>query len=256
MSNQLSIAGDLGSGKSTICRMFEKDGYRLYSMGAIMRGMAAAVGMSIEEFNVYAKGRREIDDEIDDHLRALAHVDEPLIADSRMAWHFLPNSVKLYLTVDPLEAARRVVQDETRRVGAEAYASPEEARAGLSVRKAAENTRYRALYGVDCADLFNYDIVADTTAASPAQVYEVLTRAIAGREGPLAFINPGRIFPTAPLCAPADCRQPLIVQPMGEHFVALGDHSALAFALQKGAPFVRCRLSRELCEDWVRAFPR
>jgi cytidylate kinase len=52
----------------------------------------------------------------------------------------------------------------------ESFGSLEETEEKLRERKASERKRYKELYGVDCKDLSNYDLVVDTTFASPEEV--------------------------------------------------------------------------------------
>ena len=58
-------------------------------------------------------------------FRSLAEATEPLVVDSRLAWHFLPAAVKVHLVIDPEVAAGRVLDREGAR--AEQYGSVAEA---------------------------------------------------------------------------------------------------------------------------------
>ena len=90
MSIKISLAGDLGSGKSTVSAILvERLGATYYSTGAICREVAASHGMSVVEMNVYMETHPELDHEIDDGVRALSHREENLIIDSRMAFLFV-----------------------------------------------------------------------------------------------------------------------------------------------------------------------
>ena len=96
MKEKISLAGDLGSGKSTVSDiLIERLGAEYYSTGAIVRSIAAKHGMSVVELNVYMETHPEIDHEIDDGLKALSELDKFLIIDSRMAWH-LPRERSRY----------------------------------------------------------------------------------------------------------------------------------------------------------------
>jgi len=166
---KITITGDLGSGKSSVCTILQEQySLRRYSTGVIQREIAKKYQMTTYELNKYMEDHPEIDHEIDEGLRNLAKVEENLIVDSRMAWHFVPDTFKVFLTVDIQEAARRIMAAE--RGDTEQYSSMEDAIEQLRARKQSENSRYLQQYGVDCADLNNFDVVIDTTDKTPQEV--------------------------------------------------------------------------------------
>lgn len=170
---KISITGDLGSGKSTVCRYInERYGIGVYSTGAIQRSLALKYHMSTHDFNKYMETHAEIDAEIDSTLVQIGERDEDMILDSRMAWHFVPGSFKVYLAVETGVAARRIMGD--RRGAVETYDSLEDAKVKLPERKTSENLRYKNKYGVDCSDLSNYDLVVDTTDITSQEAAELI----------------------------------------------------------------------------------
>ncbi|MDR2664829.1 MAG: cytidylate kinase family protein, partial [Oscillospiraceae bacterium] len=173
MPIRISVTGDLGSGKSTICRQLNKR-YNLgiYSTGAIQRKIAAEMGMSTFDLNKYMENHPEIDRRIDDGLADLSAARDDIVIDSRMAWHFVKDTYKVFLIADGTVAAKRVFGDDIRT--SEKYSDIEDAKLQLKERKASENHRYRQKYGVDCGDLQNYDIVVDTTGAPPAYIADII----------------------------------------------------------------------------------
>lgn len=174
--NKISITGDLGSGKSRVGKLLsEQLAIPIISTGAIQRGIAERLGMTTLELNQYAETHREIDDEIDNKLRALHHSPDSCIIDSRLAWFFVPSSLKIYLQVDLDTAVSRIINDTSRR--SEQYSDKETAKNNIIERKVSENKRYLALYGADCAAMENYDVVIDTTNFTPEQVAERIIQA-------------------------------------------------------------------------------
>ena len=108
--DKISLAGDLGSGKSTVTGiLMEALGAEKYSTGTIVREIAERMGMTIGELNVYMESHPEIDTEIDDGLVRLASDPRSLIIDSRMAWHFTAGTFKVYLSTDVEVAAARIM---------------------------------------------------------------------------------------------------------------------------------------------------
>ena len=98
--------------------------------------------------------------------------DKNVIFDSRLAWHFLPETFKIFIIVSPYEAALRTYL--TRSSKDETYTSVEEAMNKLIERRVVENRRYKAIYEVNCEDLRNYDVVIDTSFISPKEAAEII----------------------------------------------------------------------------------
>ena len=174
---KISITGDLGSGKSTVCQYLSKNyGLTVYSIGSIQRSLAEKYGMDIYEFNKYMETHTEIDEEIDTELAKIGKRNENMVLDSRMAWHFVPDSFKVYLSVQLDEAAKRIMNAD--RGAVESYSCLEEAKNKIIERKRSENMRYINKYGVDCSNPDNYDLIIDTTFLSPEEVAEQIMSAI------------------------------------------------------------------------------
>ena len=174
MKTKIAISGDLGSGKSTIGKLFEeKYGYKFHSGGSIFRSLAQKYNMTPAEFSKYSEIHPEIDEEIDGELVKISKIADAMVIDSRMAWHFVDGSFKLHLLVDTQVAAKRIM-DENR--GPEKYATIEDAVDKIQKRKASENKRYSEKYNVDPDNLENYDLVVDTTYATPEEICDLISK--------------------------------------------------------------------------------
>ena len=180
---KISLAGDLGSGKSTVTDLLlAATGAERYTTGKIMRVLAASRGMSIDEFNRSIEGDPEVDRLIDNGLRALSDDARDLVIDSRMAWYFTRGTFRVYMTTEPVIAAERIM---TAGRDGESFKTLDEAVERIAARRASEKKRYYDFYGVDITDLFNYDLVIDTSYAAPAQVAsEILNALEAWQEDP------------------------------------------------------------------------
>ena len=177
---KISITGDLGSGKSTVCKLImEQYGLKVYSIGGIQRSLAQKYNMSILDFNKYMETHTEIDEEIDNELSEIGRRDEDMILDSRMAWHFVPQSFKVYLAVDINTAVERICTANRGEV--ESYTSLEDAKTKILQRKSSENYRYLSKYKVDCSDMNNYDIIIDTTCRTPQEAADIIMEAVKSR---------------------------------------------------------------------------
>ncbi len=195
MYGKISLAGDLGSGKSTVSDiLIERLGAEYYSTGAIVRSIASKYGMDVGEFNKYMETHPEIDREIDDGLCALSDEDKLMIIDSRLAWHFTKGTFKVYLSTDTVTSALRIMNANRR---GEHKATLEESIEATKARRESEKKRYREQYGVDIKDLMNYDLVVDTTVATPEEVADCVVSAfnrwLADPEYRAVFLSAERI---------------------------------------------------------------
>ena len=108
MPFRITIAGDIGSGKSTVAKkLADWLGVEPLSTGGIQRQLAQQRLLSVLELNKLAEEDPSIDREIDGYLMRLP--DGELVVESRMAWHFVPNTLKLYLYISDGAAARRII---------------------------------------------------------------------------------------------------------------------------------------------------
>ena len=167
MTKIITITGDLGSGKSTVSNILqERLNYDYVYTGKIQREIANRYQMSTLELNQYAETHPEIDEEIDATFKAL-NASTDLVVDSRLAWFFIPNSYKVYLKCDIIVAANRISNDKQRK--SEQYVSKKEAIRDIIARKESENKRYMELYGADCSDLSNFNLMVDSSYITPEE---------------------------------------------------------------------------------------
>jgi cytidylate kinase len=176
-STKITITGDLGSGKSAVSRILcAETSFQYVSTGQIQRQLAQEMGIDTLEMNRRADTDPTIDQRIDGIFIDLGHDPNGYVIDSRMAWFFLPDSFKVYLQADVTVAATRILGDPTR--NSEQYTSQEEAVQKILARKQSENARFLEKYGADCANLFNFDLVIDTTNKLPADVAALILQGV------------------------------------------------------------------------------
>lgn len=256
MLDKISLAGDLGSGKSTVSDiLIERLGAEYYSTGRIVREIAARYGMDVKDFNVYMETHPEIDREIDDGLKALSDIDKFLIIDSRMAWYFTAGTFKVYLSCDIETAAARIMN--ANRQGEHAP-SLEQTVKNTRARRESEKKRYMEQYGQDIKDLSNYSLVLDTTYAPPQTVADILVSAFlkwqADKSYTCAMLAPERLYYADDAAEPQrieelasmlergeDIPEVTVFEEDGDFFVVEGGESVLARALNAES-HVPCRL--------------
>lgn len=168
--NIISLGGELASGKGTTSVILaEKLNYGIYRNGEYFRKLAKESGMDVTTFNEYVKKHPEIDMQIEKSASEYAKTHDNFIIDARLGFYAVPESFKVYLTVDIKEAARRAFNDPNRK-STENLATIEEQMADIQKRYQIENERYWDLYHVHKEDLSNYDLVIDTTKMTPQEV--------------------------------------------------------------------------------------
>jgi len=151
-----------------------KYGYQIYSTGEIHREIANKQKVSTLEMNRMMTKDSSHDFNIDDAVTAISieKNNEVIIFDSRMAWKFAKNSFKVFVVVDPLVAAERVMKSP--RGAVEVYTDTDDAKQKLIERSQVENERFKQIYGVDNFDYSNYNLVIDSTYAPPELMASVI----------------------------------------------------------------------------------
>lgn len=184
----ITITGNLGSGKSSVAKILKEKGYEYSSTGNIFRRLAMENGLSVEEFNkkvneAASRGDHSVDKMIDDTTTKIAEEQDNVVFDSRLAWHFAPKSFKVFIITDIDEASRRVFHDSLR-ANSESYESQEACRKALINRQKLETMRYQEVYQIDYYDMSNYNLVIDSTYAAPVEIaQEILDKMVAYQNG-------------------------------------------------------------------------
>lgn len=169
----VTISGRPGSGKSAVASKVATElGFRHVSAGDFMREMADERGMSILELSRSAEDGDSIDREIDARTVRLGEGSDDFVMDARLGWHFLPDSLKIFLEVRPEIAARRIYGaargTEHENVGLE------ETLRAIEARSASETRRYQDYYGIAYADHAHYDLVIDTSELTVTEVAKTI----------------------------------------------------------------------------------
>ena len=171
----ITITGKPCSGKSSIVKILvEKHGFQKFSVGDMFKAEAKKRGMNAEEFNAYCLTDPSYDFFIDNETARLGKELEgqKIIFDSRLAWHFVPKSFKVFTELNEDEMAHLLANSD--RVGKEKITDVNEARRSLINRFNLENERYQQIYGVNNLDMSNYDLVLDTSNKTPEELADIL----------------------------------------------------------------------------------
>jgi|AntRauTorcE11897_2_1112592.scaffolds.fasta_scaffold10029_3 cytidylate kinase len=176
----ITIAGKPGSGKSTTAKGLSQTlNYERFSSGDFFRAIGKERGIDVFATNLMAESEKDIDELVDQKLRDLGESGNNLIIDSRMAWHWMPYSFRVYLDLDITTAAERIFTTlEQERLEAEHIPdTAQEYAAQLQQRLDSEAKRYQNLYQVNPYDITNYDFVINTAQHSTQKVQSLILEA-------------------------------------------------------------------------------
>lgn len=171
----ITMTGNLGSGKSTICKILsEKYKFEIYSTGKVQRELAREMNMTTLELNEMMRSDHKYDNMIDDATARISrdNPDKNILFDSRLAWNFVERSFKVFVSVSLDVSAERVMNDD--RGAEERYNTLEEAREMLAARAASERVRYKEIYNLNYMDFSNYNLVIDSTYCTPDEIAEMI----------------------------------------------------------------------------------
>ena len=154
---QIIISGDIGSGKGTVSKMLaEYFKYPRVSTGDLFREMAKERNMSLIELLQLADEDRKIHQDLDDKVLDILKEKNNLILDARLGAYLAPNAFKVYLKVDEVVGARRILDRDR-------YSSIEQAVEQNKKRQEIARQTFIKMYNFDFQNLRNYNIIIDTS---------------------------------------------------------------------------------------------
>ena len=172
----ITIAGKPGSGKSTTTKLVSSLlNYKNYSSGKFMREIAKKHKVTLNEISLMAEKDTTIDKDVDKYVRDLNSKDK-IVVDSRLAFHWIPNSFKVYLDLDLEIAARRIYEHVNKeRLSTEPLAESATAyEKQITERLESEKRRYLKYYNLNPYDLAHFDIVIDTAEHTPESIAKLI----------------------------------------------------------------------------------
>ena len=171
----ITVTGKPCSGKGTASKIFcEKYGFDYLCAGDIMRKIAAEQGYeNVLDFQQHAPNVKDVDKYIDSQIEEIGktRIDDNLLIDSRLAWHFAKKSFKVFIDVDIATASERLLYAKREN---ESVKNIKHAEQILKDRWNEENKRYMELYKTNNTQMKNYDLVVDSTLYTPEQIAEII----------------------------------------------------------------------------------
>jgi cytidylate kinase len=173
----ITICGGLGSGKSsTAKRVAQILGFKHFSSGDFFRQVGLELGLSVTETNIRAETDPKIDEMTDQKLRDMSNANKVVI-DSRTAYHWIPESFKVYLELPTDVARERILQsikEDKLREQSEQVKTREEVFKKMNERFESEQKRYWDLYKINNTDKSQFDLVIDTNKNNLQQVVDIV----------------------------------------------------------------------------------
>lgn len=173
----ITISGFPGSGKSSTGDLLAKKlKFKRFSSGDFMRKIALRKKITLNELSIQAEKDLSIDMSIDDEVKKAGKKNK-LIIDSRLAFHWIPNSFKVYLTLPPQIAKDRIFENlktNELRKKSEGNSKPEDIYKKIIHRLESEKKRYMKMYKVDHTHKKNFDLVIDTSKHNLNEVVSII----------------------------------------------------------------------------------
>ncbi len=173
------ISGDFaGSGKTEAANNLAKIvGYEVTDAGKTFRQEAEDQG--VKDFNLFVESLKadgSLDEKIDSFQLDFFKKTEEFIMVGRVGAFLQPNAFTVFLQVDPLVGAQRVVdnkeKDPSRKV--EVIESVEDVAKRSIARFEEDRSRYQKIYGIDYAHPRFYELYMKTNDLTPMQVANII----------------------------------------------------------------------------------
>ena len=165
----ITITGKPCSGKGSVSKHFcNRYNFKYICTGDMFREFSQKRGVDILNLQL-SDDVKEIDKLVDDKIIEIgkSQSKENIVIDSRLAWHFIPNSFKVFIDVDWDTASNRLMNANRENEKATSISQAEKI---LKKRWQVENDRYLELYGVNNLNLENYDLIISSNNKSIEEI--------------------------------------------------------------------------------------
>jgi len=172
---KITIFGLAGTGKTTAGKMLaEKLGYKYMSTGNIFRSYADELGLTLNEFEEVAHTTKDYDVRLDNEVAEYGKTNNNFVFESRLAWHFVPDSFKISLTCDFNERVQRIANREEK--------SFEKVKEETIHREESITKRYKDYYNIEnFSDKSNFNFIVDTKINNAEKVVEIIFEELKNR---------------------------------------------------------------------------
>ena len=170
----ITITGKPCSGKGTVSKLFcKKYNFEYVCTGDIFRELAKSYGyddvLEFQKDEVCKNADKIVDDKTTELGKT--SIDKNIVVDSRLAWHFIPASYKVFIDIDWKTAGKRLLEANRRNELAKDLKS---AKAKLKDRWQEENNRYFELYNTNNLNTKNYNLVISSKNKTPEKIADII----------------------------------------------------------------------------------
>src|SRR5690606_36086049 len=98
---KITLCGLAGTGTSTLAKILAKNlNCDKTSSGDMFRQLAESMGITLAELEILSEKDPQFDNELDQAIARYGEDHPDCVIDSRLAWHFVPDSLKVKLDCD------------------------------------------------------------------------------------------------------------------------------------------------------------
>jgi len=161
---KISLFGIAGTGTTSVGKLVaNRLKLEFIYSGNIFREMATKRGLDLYKFSKLCEKDSAIDMELDKKIEKIGKEKEDFIIDSRLAWHFIPTSIKIKLTCNNEIRYERISKRD--------LISVEDAKKKTEGREISEKMRYYNYYKIkDYTEDKHFDLIIDTSNISIEEV--------------------------------------------------------------------------------------
>ena len=165
---QITIFGLAGTGTSSTGKELAKRlEYTFISTGSLMRKKASELSLTIYEFDELCSKDHTHDEVLDMDVKKLGTTADNFVVESRLAWHFIPQSFKIKLVCDFHERVHRVARRDS--------TTEADAKEKTIFREELFLKRNMEKYGiVEFAPDHAFDLIIDTTHIQFKEVLDLI----------------------------------------------------------------------------------
>jgi len=154
---KITIFGLAGTGTTTVGKILAKNlDYEFLSTGNMFRQQAEEMKISLNELEKLGQLDSKYDLALDQKVKTYGEANDNFIFDSRLAWYFIPDSIKIKLACDYDARLERIMSRENK--------DKKLVEQETEDRLQKINDRYKRYYDIDdYASDTNFDMIIDTT---------------------------------------------------------------------------------------------
>jgi len=166
---KITIFGQAGTGTTTVGEKLAKIiDYTFLSSGNLFREKAKELRIKVDKFEQICINDPKYDLELDKKVLDFGKRNDNIVVDSRLAYHFIPDSTKVKLICNYYIRVKRVAN----RDGGVPFSV---ASNKINDRESAAAKRYRKLYGISRLGSDNkFDLIIETSHRSVSEIATII----------------------------------------------------------------------------------